>query len=152
MLPAGVGEVRQAHPPRRVLLREEDLLGWAGQRTPLPDPPLQRAQHAVKAAGISVLQIAQHRRAEQARVGREQWHDLAIPDFRQWVGARALSAARLLAGQDRIGFDAPGGAGADPDLGGCGFLAVGSSERHVAGDLSVGDSVAGHSRTSSRCD
>jgi hypothetical protein len=40
---AGVGDIGQAHPPRLVLLREEDLLGRAGQRPPLPDPPLQRA-------------------------------------------------------------------------------------------------------------
>jgi hypothetical protein len=148
---AGVGEVGQAEPGRGVRLREEHLLGRAGERPPVPDPALQGAQHAVEAAGVEVLQVLEDGGGEQARVGGQERHDLGLPDVGERVGPRAPPAARRLGGQDRVGLEAAGGADADRDLGGGDFLGVGTAERHVAGDLSVGDPIAGHS-ASSRCD
>jgi hypothetical protein len=68
---AGVGKIRERHPSGLVALREEDLLGWPGQRPPLPDPPLQRPQHAVEVAGMAVLQMLEDRRRQQIGVGRQ---------------------------------------------------------------------------------
>ncbi len=86
----GDGEVRQAEPARRMLLRKEDVALGAVHGSPLSQAPLQRAQHAgVVLAGMAALQFLQQRDGVQLRVGLQQRHDFGIPYGSQRVVARA---------------------------------------------------------------
>src|SRR5439155_18808037 len=51
--PAHVGEVGQAHPPRRVLLTEDHIALGTIERPPSGDAPLQGPAHARRKAGLA---------------------------------------------------------------------------------------------------
>ena len=90
-------EIRQAELAWRVLLREEDFFLWPGHCTPLPNTPLQRAQHPVgEISGMLFLQLAQYRDRHQSRRTLQQRHDLRFPHRSEWIGARAPIVARFL--------------------------------------------------------
>jgi hypothetical protein len=58
---ARIGEVGQAKPAGLVLLPEDNVLFWAGQRPPTPDAPFQRAPDAGADLGMAPPYLFQKR-------------------------------------------------------------------------------------------
>ena len=82
----GYGEVRQAEPARRMLLREEDLALAAVRGTPLPHAPLQGSQHRLaEALRIAALQFLEHAHRHQRRRALEHGHHFAVPHVGQRI-------------------------------------------------------------------
>jgi hypothetical protein len=102
-----VSEVRQR--ARRMLLTEDQLLFRSLGRTPVCDPPLQRAQHTVgKPARMLPLQRLQNGGAAQMRDRPQQRNDLLRPDSCERVRTGPLApGADSLAGQNRVAFQPP---------------------------------------------
>ena len=94
---AGVGEVRQPHPPRRMLLREEHLLVGAMSGAPAAHTPLQCPTHGVRdpLATAAVLQLLEDRDGTQAGIGLEHRYDDLIPQPGQGIRAGTPMARHL---------------------------------------------------------
>ena len=91
-----IGKVRQAHPTRRVHLREHHRALGAMHRAPGPDPPLERTPHALAdPVGMTTGELAQDRDRAQSRRLRQHRHDLFVPDARQRIGPGPIGAALL---------------------------------------------------------
>ena len=134
----GLGEIGQSLPPRRMVLAEDHLAGWAGDRLPVSDPALQRATDADGKVGMAAAEFIEERDRPQARGGLQQWYDLAVPDRGQWIGPAPATGGRPFGGQPGIGLDPGPGAGAEACYCGRRGPAVGASECHVAPRLVVG--------------
>src|ERR1019366_7016398 len=79
---AGIGEVRKTLSTWRMFLREKDLALAAVSRSPLPQPPLKRAQRAgAVLARMAALEFFQQRHAVEVRAGGlQQRQQLGLPN------------------------------------------------------------------------
>src|SRR5712691_384814 len=136
---AHVGEVRQAHPARRVLLAEDHIAVGAVESPPSGNAALQGPAHSRGNGGIATANLLEDGHRAQAWRALQYRHDLAVPHPGKRVGTAAPTRALLLGRQPRIGFDPIGGGGAEPGLrgsdGGNGAL----TGLHVQPRLAVGE-------------
>ena len=79
---ARVGEVGQAKTARLVLLAEDHILLRAGQRSPTPHAPFQRAPDAGADLGMAPPDLFEHRNGPDARGRLQDRHNLAVPNTR----------------------------------------------------------------------
>ena len=107
-----IGEIRQRLPTRRVLLAKNELAFRTLGRSPIRDPPLQRAQQSIRiAAGMAALQLAQNRGGAQMRDRLQHRHQFVTPDLDEGILPRAIAPdPALLARQYRVRLDASSGA------------------------------------------
>src|SRR5258707_9654814 len=135
---ARVGEVGQAKTAGLVLLPEDDVLFWAGQRSPTPYAPLQRAPDAGADLGVAPPNLFEDGNGPQTR-GRD---DLAVPNFSKRIGPAPATRRLLLGWQARIILDPVTGRRAEAGFG-SNRSVVGLSGTHVQPHLVVGDVEAG---------
>ena len=110
-----MGEVREGLSAGRVLLSEDQLAFRPLGRTPVGDPPLQRAQMAVAIAPrVQALQLFEHGGGPDLGCGLEHRHQFVAPDLGERIRACPVAPALALTGEDRVGFNAPAGAFAEP--------------------------------------
>src|SRR5712672_3727705 len=76
---AHVGEVRQAHPARRVLLAEHHIPAGAVERPPSRDAALQSPTHAHSEIGMPTADLLEDRYRTNTGRGLKHRHDLALP-------------------------------------------------------------------------
>jgi hypothetical protein len=100
---AHVGEIRQAHTARRVLLAEDHVAARAVKRPPMSDATLQGAAHARSEFGMAAADLLEHRHRTHLGRGRQHRHDLALPHSGKRVGPTAATRLLLLGRQPRIG-------------------------------------------------
>ena len=140
---ARVGEVGQAKTARLVLLPEDDVLFWAGQRPPTPHAPFQRASDAGVDLGVAPPHLFENRDGADAGGLLQDRDDLAIPNIGKWVGPSPATQRLLLRWQARIILDPVAGRRAEAGFGGSNGSVVGLSGTHVQPHLVVGDVEAG---------
>jgi len=109
-----VGEVRQAHPPRRVLLAEHHVPAGAVERPPVRDAALQGPAHAHGEFGMPAADLLEDRDRTDAGRGLDHRHDLTLPYAGKRVGPAAPAGTGLLRWQPRIGFDPVRGGSGKP--------------------------------------
>src|SRR6195256_4197094 len=136
---AHVGEVGQAHPPRRMLLAEDHIPVGAIERPPSGDAALQGPTHAQGDSGISTANLLEDGHRADAGGALQHEHDLAVPYPGERVGTTASTRLLLLGGQPRISFDPIGGGGAEPGLRSRDGRDVALTGLHVQPRLAVGD-------------
>src|SRR5206468_5541500 len=103
--PSHVGEVGQAHSPRRVLLTEDHIAAGTVERPPPGDAALQGAAHARVNLGTPTANLLEGRHRAKPRCGFQHRHNLAVPDTNERVGTPASARLLLLRWQPRIGFE-----------------------------------------------
>src|SRR5262245_28762452 len=140
--PAHVGEVRQAHPARRVLLSEDHVPVGAVEGSPLDDATLQCPAHPRPNLGVPAAELVEDRHRADAGCGFQYRDDLAFPHAGEWVGTPPLTRLPLLGWQPRIGFDPVSGGSAEPGLRGGDGGRFGLTGLHVQPRLAVGDVLA----------
>ena len=140
---ARVGEVGQAKTAGLVLLPEDDVLLWAGQRPPTPHAPFQRAPDAGADLGVAPPNLFENRNGADARGRLQDRDDLAIPNIGKRVGPAPATRRLLLGWQARIVLDPVAGRRAEAGFGGGNGSVVGLSVTHVQPHLVVGDVEAG---------
>jgi hypothetical protein len=69
-----------------VLLPEDDVLFWTGQRPPTPHAPFQRAPDAGADLGVAPPELFENRNGADAGGRLQDRDDLAIPNIGKWVG------------------------------------------------------------------
>jgi len=93
---AHVGEVRQAHPARRVFLAEHHVPAGAVERTPSRDTALQGPTHAHRKIGMPTADLLEDRDPTDTGRGLKHRHDLALPHSSKRVGPAAPTGLGLL--------------------------------------------------------
>src|SRR3979409_365903 len=83
---ARVGEDAQAKTAGLVLLPEDNVLFWAGQRPPTAHAPFQRAPDAETDLGVAPSYLFENRNGADAGGRLQDRDDLAIPNIAQRVG------------------------------------------------------------------
>jgi hypothetical protein len=122
---------------------EDDVLFWAGQRSPTPYAPLQRAPDAGADLGVAPPNLFEDRNSPQTRGRLQDRDDLAVPNFSKRIGP-APATPRFPSGwQARIILDPVAGRRAEAGFGGSNGSVVGLSVNHVQPHLVVGDVEAG---------
>ena len=91
-----IGEVRQPHPARLMVLAEDNLLLLAVQRPPVADTPLQRSADPGAEIGMAAQHLLEHRNRTQARRFAQQRHDLCVKDIGQGVRPTPSPNTRLV--------------------------------------------------------
>src|SRR5260370_146214 len=86
---AHVGEVRQAHPARRVFLAEHHIAAGAVERTTSRDAALQNPAHAHGEIGMPTAELLEDRDRTDTGRGLKYRHDLALPHAGKRVGPAA---------------------------------------------------------------
>src|SRR5882724_13312080 len=140
--PTHVGEVGQAHSPRRVLLAEDHIAVGTVERPPPGDAALQGPAYPRGNLGTPTANLLEDRHRAEARCGFQHWHDLAVPDTNERVGTPASAWPVLLRWQPRIGFEPIGGRGGKPSLRGGDGRESAPTGLHVQPRLAVGDMSA----------
>jgi hypothetical protein len=140
----GVGEVRQALLPRRMLLAEDHVAFRPVQRLPDAHPALQGAPRRGRKIAMPTQHLGHDADWAQPRRRFQQRDDLAVPYRRQRVRPAATARGLRLRGQPGIGIDPSAGRGTEARPGGGGLACVGSAEVHVQSHLLVRDVIAGH--------
>ena len=140
---ARVGEVGQAKAAGLVLLPEDDVLFWAGQRPPTPHAPFQCPPDAGADLGVPPPELFENRNGADAGGRLQDRDDLAIPNIGKRVGPSPATRRLLLGWQARIILDPVAGRRAEAGLGGGDGSVVGLSVTHVQPYLAVGDVEAG---------
>ena len=130
-------------PAGRVLLPEDDILFWAGQRPPTPHAPLQRAPDAGADLGVAPPELFEDRNGADAGGHLQDRDDLAIPNIGKRVGPAPATRRLLLGWQTRIILDPVAGRRAEAGFGGSKGSVVGLSGTHVQPHLVVRDVEAG---------
>ena len=92
-----LGEVRQSHSARRVLLAKDHLAIGAVHRPPPPDPTLQRPSRAGAQLGMPTTQFLEDGDRPQSRRRLQHGNDVVVPDVGEGIGPPSLSARPLLA-------------------------------------------------------
>ena len=136
---AHVGEVRKAHPARRVVLAEHHIPAGAVERTPSRDAALQSPTHAHGEIRMPTADLLQDRYRTNTGRGLKHRHDLALPHAGKRVGPAAPTGLGLVRWQPRIGFDPIRGGGGKPRLRGRDGRGMGLTGLHVQPRLAVGD-------------
>jgi len=127
---------------RRVILREEHLLGRPLEGTPLAHVTLQGSQHAVGVTiGMVVLQFAQQRDGHQLGRVREQGYHFGVPDLDERIGARTPISSGDLRRHRHSGraLDATRATLADAGLGRSQLLRLVFTVFHVEANLVIGE-------------
>ena len=140
--PTHVGEVGQAHSPRRVLLAEDHIAVGTVERPPPGDAALQGPADPRGNLGTPTANLLEDRHRAEARCGFQHWHDLAVPDTNERVGTPASARLFLLRWQPRIGFDPIGGRSGKSSLRGGDGRESAPTGLHVQPRLAVGDMSA----------
>src|ERR1700745_4213913 len=86
---AHVGEIGKAHPARRVLLPEDDVLLGPVQCPPGTDAPLQRAANTDADLGMAAPDLVENAHRPQAWSALQQRHYLAVPNLSQRIATSA---------------------------------------------------------------
>src|SRR5438105_4833147 len=115
---ARVGEVGQAKTAGLVLLPEDDVLFWAGQRPPTPHAPFQRAPDAGADLGVAPPDLFENRNGAQTRGRLQHRDDLAIPNIGKRVGPSPATRRLLPGWQARVILDPVTGRRAEAGFGG----------------------------------
>ena len=137
-----VGEIGEAHAPRRMLLREHHVLLGTVQRAPLPDATLDRPPHALGELGMTAAHLLEHGNGAQLRRGLEQRHDLGPPEMGDRIRPAACARRLLLRRQPRIGERPIAGRTGEPALRRSDGRALGLTGLHELASLAVGDMAA----------
>jgi hypothetical protein len=140
---ARVGEVGQAKTAGLVLLSEDNVLFWTGQRSPTPHAPFQRAPDAGAYLRVAPPELFENPNGADARGRLQDRDDLAIPNTAKRVGPSPATRRLLLGWQARIILDPVAGRRAEAGFGGSNGSVVGLSVTHVQPHLVVGDMEAG---------
>src|SRR5215204_3990803 len=140
--PAHVGEVGQAHSPRRALLAEDHIAAGTVERPPSGDAALQGPAHARGNLGMPATNLLENRHRPDARSGLQHRHNRAVPDTGKRVRTPAPARTFLLRWQPRIGFDPIRGRGGKPSLRGGDRRVIALTGLHVQPRLAVGDMSA----------
>ena len=140
---ACVGEVRKAKTTALVLLSEDNVPFWAGQRPPGPHAAFQRAPDAEANLGMAPPELFENRYSAQPWRRLQNRDDLAIRDIAKRI--RPSSATRNLfpGRQPWIILNPVAGRRAEAGFGGRNGSVVGLSVTHVQPHLVVGDVEAG---------
>src|SRR5260370_38096603 len=88
---AHVGEVRQAHPARRVLLAEHHIPAGAVERPPSRDAALQSPTHARGEIGMPTADLLEDRYPPDTARRRKHRPNLPLPHPGTRVGPAALT-------------------------------------------------------------
>src|SRR5260370_19727459 len=96
--PARVGEIGQAKTAGLMLLSEDNVLLWAGQRPPTPHPPFQRAPDAGADLGVAPPYLFENCNGADAGGRLQDRDDLALPNIGKRVGP-SPATWRLLLGR-----------------------------------------------------
>jgi hypothetical protein len=126
-----------------VLLPEDNVLFWAGQRPPTPHAPFQRAPDAGADLGVAPPYLVENRNGADAGGRLQDRDDLAIPNIGKRVGPSPATRHFLPGWQARIILDPVAGRRAEAGFGGSSGCVVGLSANHVQPHLVVGDVEAG---------
>ena len=136
---AHVGEVRQAHPPRRVFLAEHHIPAGAVERPPSRDAALQSPPHAHGEISMPAADLLEDRDRADTGCGLKHRYDLALPHSSKRVGPAAPTGLGLLRWQPRINFNPIRGGDRKPRLRGCDSRGMASTGLHVQPRLAIGD-------------
>ena len=99
-----LGEVRQPHAARRMLLAEDHLPIRAVHRPPRPDPPLQRPPRpGAQSPDADGIVPRTRRSASMPGAAFSIGRTLVLPDTGEWIGSPAF-AGRLLLGWESGSF------------------------------------------------
>ena len=93
---AHVGEVGKAEPPWWMLLSEDDIPLGTVDGTPGSNAPFKRPTHAWADLGMTTAHLLEDGDGPDARRGRQQRHDLAVPYASQWIGTAAAARCLLM--------------------------------------------------------
>jgi len=93
---ARVGKVGQAKTAGLMLLSEDNVLLWAGQRPPTPHAPFQRAPDAGADLGVPPPHLFENRNGADAGGRLQDRDDLAIPNINKRVGPSPATRCLLL--------------------------------------------------------
>ena len=143
---AHLGEVREPHPARLVLLAEDHLPLPAMQRPPCPDPPLQRSPDARVQLRMSALQFLENRDRPHRRRRDQHRQHVDVEDIQQRIGSPPTPLRLLLGGHPRIRLDPVGTGHAETRAHRRDRQRVGRSELHVQPHLVIVDVATGHER------
>lgn len=111
-----VGEVRQSHPPRLVVLTEDHLPRRPVQRSPLAHAAFQGPPDPLTKLRVAAQELAKDRHRPQAWCRFQHRNNLGIEDPGQRIGPPPVMRRTLLRGRPRILLDpiACGGAESGP--------------------------------------
>src|SRR5262245_56592943 len=84
--PTHVGEVGQAHPPRRVLLAEDHIAAGSVERPPPRDAALHGPAYSRSHRRMPTANLLEDCHRSDSRCGLQHRDDLAVPDPGEWVG------------------------------------------------------------------
>ena len=133
-----VGEVGEPQTAGPVDLAEDHLLLRAIQRTPGPDPPLQRSADHWGELGVAPHQLLEDRHRAQPRRVAEHRNHFLIEDPGQRVRAPTAASRLPLGGQLDVRLEAVSRRRAEAGLRRRGGGGIGSSEFHVKPHLVIG--------------
>src|ERR1700692_2413212 len=99
-----LGEVRQPHPARRMLLPKDDLPIRAVHRPPNPDAALEGPPRSGAQVWMAAAEFFED--GDRSQSGRRLQHrdDFVVPHIGQGIGSTSSSGPLLLAGQPRRPF------------------------------------------------
>ena len=113
---ADLGEVRQSHPARRMLLAKDHLPIRAVHRPPRPDAPLERPPRSGAQVWMPAAEFLEDGDRPQSGRGLQHRDDFIVPDIGEGIGSASFSARLLLAGKSGILFEPVGGGRAESGL------------------------------------
>src|SRR5271157_1316523 len=99
-----LGEVRQSHPARRMLLAKDDLPIRTVHRPPSPDAALERPPRSVAQVWMPTAEFSEDGNRPQSGRGLQHRDDFIVPDIREGIGSASFSTRLLLAGKPGIRF------------------------------------------------
>src|ERR1700691_5099684 len=99
-----LGEVRQAHPARRMLLAKDDLPIRTVHRPPSPDAALQGPPRSVAQVWVPTAEFSEDGNRSQSGRGLQHRDDLIVPDIGEGIGSTSFSTRLLLAGKPRFQY------------------------------------------------
>ena len=138
-----LGEVRQAHAARRMLLADDHLPIRAVHRPPRPNPPLKRAPRPGAQFRVPTAKFIENCDRPQSGGGLQHRQNFVLPDLDEWIGSTAFAMRLLLGGKSGVLFEPVGGGGAESGLrSGNGWRMV-AAQVHEKPHLLIGDMPAG---------
>ena len=111
-----LGEVRQAHPARRMLLAKDDLPIRPVHRPPRPDAALEGPPRSGAEVWMAAAQFFEN--GDRSQPGRCLQHrdDFIVPNIGEGIGSPSFSTRLLLAGKPGIRFEPVAGCRAESGL------------------------------------
>ena len=111
-----LGEVRQSHPARRMLLAKDHLPIRAVHRSPSPDAALEGPSRASAQVWMAAAEFLEDGNRSQSGRGLQHRHDFIVPDIGEGIGSASFSTRLLFPGKSEIRFEPVGGCRAESGL------------------------------------